>query len=264
MAAAAGGVLYLDPFFAPYFPILLLLALAVGVLVTRELVALIPAENRPREWLCLLGVVLFILIPFPLPISVPERGWGVEIFAAFFLLAILVEIACYREPGRCVTRVAHALFIIAYLGLLPNYFLRIRWLPTDYTGWMLALAIFVPKCCDIGAYITGRLIGKHKFTPLLSPKKTWEGIAGGLVFAVMTAMTAGEFVPVFNNGIIEAIAFGLALGFAGILGDLAASMIKRDALAKDSSRAVPGFGGVLDVIDSILFAGPVAYFWFRS
>lgn len=268
MAAAAGGVLYFDSFFAPYFPILLLLALAVGVLVTRELVALIPAENRPREWLCLLGVVAFVSLPFAVQslggLTPTAREISPFAFAGFVLLALLVEMFFYRQPGQCVTRVAHAVFIVGYLGLLPSFFLMIRWLSSEHSGWMLALAIFVPKCCDIGAYASGRIFGKHPFTPRLSPKKTWEGIAGGLVFSIGVAVVAGEFVPVFPHGIGEAAAFGLVLGIAGILGDLAASMIKRDALAKDSSGAVPGFGGVLDVIDSILFAGPVAYFWFRN
>ena len=99
--------------------------------------------------------------------------------------------------------------------------------------------------------------------PRLSPKKTWEGFAGGLAFAVATAVIAGQFVPVFRHGFVEAAAFGLVVGIAGVLGDLAESLIKRDGLSKDASKAVPGFGGVLDVIDSILFAGPVAYVWFR-
>ena len=264
MAAAAGGVLYFDSFFAPYFPILLLLALGVGVLATRELVSLIPAENRPRKWVCLTGVVLFVLLPFLHPFSILERVSSGGVFAAFTVVALLVEMARYREPGRCVTRVAHTLLVVAYLGLLPSYFLKIRWLVSDYTVWMLALAIFVPKCCDIGAYAVGRIFGKHPCAPLLSPKKTWEGLAGGIVFAIVTAVIAGQFVPVFRHGILEAAAFGLVVGLAGILGDLAESMIKRDGLAKDASKAVPGFGGVLDVIDSILFAGPVAYFWFRG
>jgi len=264
MAAAAGGVLYVDFFFAPYFPILLLLALVVGVLATRELVALIPTENRPREWLCLLGVIALVSMPFAFQflggLTPTAREFG-SIFAAFLMLALLVEMYFYRQPGQCVTRVSHALFASGYLGLLPSFFLLIRWLP-NHSGWMLALAIFVPKCCDIGAYATGRIFGKHPFTPRLSPKKTWEGIAGGLVSSIGVAVMAGEFVPVFHDGIGEAALFGLVLGIAGILGDLAASMIKRDAFAKDSSRTVPGFGGVLDVIDSILFAGPVAYYWF--
>ncbi len=264
MAAAAGGVLYFDASFAPYYPILLLLALGVGILATRELVALIPAENRPREWLCLTGVVVLILHPFA---SIALGGLTptarVEtIFGASAILALLVEMAFYREPGRCVARAAHAVFVIAYLGLLPSFFLMIRWLPSEHGAWMLALAIFVPKCCDIGAYFTGRLIGKHPMTPRLSPKKTREGLAGGLTLASVVAVIAGEFVPVFHGGIVEAAAFGLVVGLAGVFGDLAESLIKRDALSKDASNAVPGFGGVLDVIDSILFAGPVAYIWF--
>jgi len=263
MAAAAGGVLHFDATFAPYYPILLLLALAVGILATRELVALIPADHRPREWLCLLGVVTLVLLPFlRLPLTISERGLRGEVFAAFAILALLVEMAVYREPGRCVTRAAHAVFVIAYLGLLPSFFLTIRWLPSEQSTWMLALAIFVPKCCDIGAYFAGRLIGRHPMTPKLSPKKTWEGLAGGLAVAVGTAVAAGEFVPVFRYGLPEAAAFGLVVGIAGVLGDLAESLIKRDALSKDASKSVPGFGGVLDVIDSILFAGPAAYIWF--
>ena len=263
MAAAAGGVLYFDAWFAPHYPILLLLALAVGILATRELVALIPVENRPREWLCLVGVTALILLPFlRLPLSASERGLGGEVFAILAIVVLLVEMADYREPGRCVTRGAHAVFVIAYLGLLPSFFLMIRWLPSEHSTWMLALAIFIPKCCDIGAYFAGRAFGKHPMTPRLSPKKTWEGLAGGLVVAVGTAIAVGQCVPLFSGGIIDAAAFGLFVGIAGVLGDLAESLIKRDASAKDASRTVPGFGGVLDVIDSILFAGPVVYLWF--
>jgi len=263
MAATAGGVLYVDSFFAPYYPILLLLALAVGVLATRELVALTPAENRPREWLCLLGVVTLLVLPFAQRVLMfGNRSTMGEVFAAFLIFAFLVELSHYREAGRCVSRVAHFVFVLAYVGILPSFFLALRWLHYENSGWMLALAIFVPKCCDIGAYFTGRLIGRHPMTPKLSPKKTWEGFAGGLAFAVGTAVAAGEFAPVFRYGVIEAAAFGLVVGLAGILGDLAESLIKRDALSKDASKNVPGFGGVLDVIDSILFAGPVAYIWF--
>ena len=109
MAAAAGGVLYVDSFFAPYFPILLVLALAVGMLATRELVALIAAENRPREWLCLLGVITLVSMPFAVQflggLTPTAREFG-SIFAASLLLALLVEMYHYREPGQCVTRAA--------------------------------------------------------------------------------------------------------------------------------------------------------------
>ncbi len=262
MAAAAGGVLFFDAYCYPYYPILLLLALAVGTLATRELLSLLPTENRPRGWLCLLGVATLIVLPFVRAVfMVGDKGSMGEVFAALLFFAFLVEVFLYREPGRCVTRVAHFVFVVGYLGILPSFFLKLRWLGEN-SGWMLALAIFVPKCCDIGAYFTGRIVGRHPMTPKLSPKKTWEGLAGGLALAVGTAVAASQFAPIFEGGIVDATAFGLVVGSAGVLGDLAESLIKRDARAKEASHAVPGFGGVLDVIDSILFAGPVVYLWF--
>jgi phosphatidate cytidylyltransferase len=123
----------------------------------------------------------------------------------------------------------------------------------------LALAIFVPKSCDIGAYFTGRAIGRHKMTPTLSPKKTWEGAAGGLVTAVLAALGINAINPLLTWP--SAIGFGIVVGITGMVGDLMESLIKRDCEKKDASDLVPGFGGVLDVVDAILFAAPVSYAW---
>ena len=132
---------------------------------------------------------------------------------------------------------------------------------------MLAITILVPKCNDIAAFFTGTFLGRTKMTPLLSPKKTWEGFAGGMIggtlVSVAVSLVASAFdVTVFRGGVLEAVAFGLVVGVAGVLGDLAESLIKRDCQTKDASRDIPGFGGLLDVIDSVLFAAPVAYLWF--
>ena len=128
----------------------------------------------------------------------------------------------------------------------------------------VALAIFVPKMCDTGAYFTGRLLGRHKMAPVLSPKKTLEGAAGGLGLATLTTILVNQyFGPVLSGGLLAEIGFGLSVGLTGMLGDLAESLIKRDCLAKDASAIMPGFGGVLDVVDSIVFAAPVAYWWLR-
>jgi phosphatidate cytidylyltransferase len=99
-------------------------------------------------------------------------------------------------------------------------------------------------------------------TPILSPKKTREGYIGGLVVAVATTVLANAWLQVLG-GVAAAVGFGVTVGLAAIYGDLAESLIKRDCRQKDASSAVPGFGGVLDVIDSILFAAPVAYCWLR-
>jgi phosphatidate cytidylyltransferase len=157
----------------------------------------------------------------------------------------------------------------AYLGLLPSFLVQLRWLdaatttPRDARA-ALALAIFIPKCCDIGAYFTGRLLGRHPMSPLLSPKKTWEGLMGGLLLSATVAVAMNRSLSVVPGGDVSAAAFGLVVGGVGALGDLAESLIKRDCRRKDASNVMPGFGGVLDVIDSIVFAAPVAYYWLRG
>src|SRR5262249_34252678 len=109
------------------------------------------------------------------------------------------------------------------------------------------------------------LLGRHRMTPVLSPKKTWEGAAGGIAAAAATAIGLDRFgpAPVLHNALWAEIGFGVTVGAAGMLGDLAESLIKRDCRQKDASQAVPGFGGVLDVVDAVLFAAPVAYAWFH-
>ena len=122
------------------------------------------------------------------------------------------------------------------------------------------------KGSDIGAYTMGRIAGRNKLWPRLSPNKTIEGAIGGLAFGVLASLIVSSVARFALRapclGWLESIAFGLVVAPAAQLGDLMESMIKRDCAVKDASSAVPGFGGVLDVLDSLLFAAPVAYgFW---
>ena len=100
-------------------------------------------------------------------------------------------------------------------------------------------------------------------TPVLSPKKTWEGTIGGLITGVLFTILIDRYGPaaVLHENVLLEMGFGLSVGIAGILGDLAESLLKRDCQTKDASTAMPGFGGVLDVVDAILFSAPVAYLW---
>jgi phosphatidate cytidylyltransferase len=263
LAAAMGGVLVGDSYLAPSYPFLLACVLAVGWTASRELLALIPNPDRPHAGFCTAAVLAvlssnwaqLLLGAFAHP-SQPVLG----LFASSVIGVFLLEMARYRETGRAVSRVAHTALAVAYLGVLPSFFVQLRWLP-EHSGLALTLTVFVPKVGDIGAYFTGRFLGRHRFSPLLSPKKTWEGFVGGLLASVLTAVGLSFAGPVFRYGWVEAALFGLAVGLAGVLGDLAESMVKRDAQAKDAAKRIPGFGGVLDVIDSVLFAGPVAYWW---
>jgi phosphatidate cytidylyltransferase len=272
LIALAAGALAFDP--APWFPILLVMMLLLSVAACCELQLLLGPERRPPTWSVLAGVVAVVLANWP----AHRWDWGepwrpvLYAFVAVVLAAFLLEMATFREPGHSVVRIALAVWAVAYLGLLPSFLAQLRWWPADEAlsgpdrrgAAALALTIFVPKFCDVGAYFTGRLLGRHRMSPVLSPKKTWEGLAGGLALSVLTAWAINHYLPGLPLSDLSAAGFGLAVGGAGVLGDLAESMVKRDCRRKDASQAVPGYGGVLDVLDSILFAAPVAYWWLRG
>jgi phosphatidate cytidylyltransferase len=124
----------------------------------------------------------------------------------------------------------------------------------------------VVKMGDIGAYAIGRLIGRHKLAPRLSPGKTIEGVVGALAFSCLASWAVFRWLtPVWTPSSVRPgpwwgwIAFGLVVSVAGIVGDLAESLLKRDVGLKDSSHWLPGFGGVLDMLDSLLLSAPVAW-----
>lgn len=148
-------------------------------------------------------------------------------------------------------------FNIFYLGFLSCFILGIR---IDYGLWELVMFIMVIKFSDIGAYTFGKNFGKRKFSPRISPNKTWEGVLGACVFGGIVAYVFAAVCGIM--GVWAAIVFGLLFGYLGQLGDLIESMIKRDAGQKDSSDKIPGFGGLLDVIDSPVATAPLAYLYF--
>jgi phosphatidate cytidylyltransferase len=270
LIALVVGMLIADQHLAPWFPFLFLFQLGLTVAACFEFIHVLGPNRTPQRAVCYLGVVVFTLANWL--VNCPAfhaHAWSIliGILAGFLLLAFLYEMAGYFGPGRSVERIALTWLIVGYLGLLPCFFAQIRWLPGEHqdNSVRLALAVFVPKCCDIGAYTLGRLIGTHKMAPVLSPKKTWEGAVGGVFGAVLAAIAIDRLVPTPTSVLREwhwQVGFGATVGLAGMFGDLAESLIKRDCRIKDASTVVPGFGGVLDVLDAILFAAPVAYFWF--
>jgi phosphatidate cytidylyltransferase len=279
LIALVAAVLFLDG--APYYPCLLIFVLFLALAGTVELHDLVGAAHGLPVWLEVSAVLAVLLANWPAHLWGGEPWFAVlAAFAAVVLAAFLIEMATFRPPdpgaengtGRVVLRIALLVWTAAYLGLLPSFLVQLRWRPpalpeeVSYDGaGALALTIFAAKSCDIGAYFTGRLLGRHPMTPVLSPKKTWEGLAGGLVLSAAVAVAINRllFVPALRGGDVAAASFGLVVGGAGALGDLAESLIKRDCRRKDASHRVPGFGGVLDVVDAVLFAAPVAYGWLR-
>ena len=177
---------------------------------------------------------------------------------AFFLMWALF--AHYRRRGidGVLADCGASCLAVVYLGGLAAFIVAVR---VEIGLWEALMLICVVKCSDIGAYTFGRLFGKHKFSPRVSPGKTWEGLAGavGVAMAVSLAF-AGLFDTMLGW---QALIFGACFAVIGQMGDLAESMMKRDAGQKDSSNRVPGYGGILDVVDSPLVAAPFGYLFFR-
>ncbi len=187
-----------------------------------------------------------------------SEGMYLLLALAFVLAAMFLQQHFQHGNDGALANCGISCFSLLYLGLLGAFVLGIR---IDEGPWAVLMFIFVVKSSDIGAYTLGKLFGKHKLSPRVSPKKTWEGLAGAIIAAMIVSIA---FTLVF--GIMQVWAapiFGACMAVIGQLSDLAESMLKRDAQQKDSSNRVPGFGGILDVIDSLLFAAPVAYAFFR-
>jgi phosphatidate cytidylyltransferase len=200
-------------------------------------------------FICITAYVHHRLLPLP---------WlSLAVVAAFFMLLAVY----YRRYGlnQVLRDCGVGTFSLVYLGLLGAFAIRLR---VDYGVWALFMYVCTVKLSDVGAYTFGRLYGKHKFAPKLSPGKTWEGLAGAAVAAAVVALVFSLVGgPVIMTWPL-ALLFGVIMAVVGQLGDLAESMLKRDAAVKDSSSMIPGFGGVLDILDSPLAAAPVAYIFF--
>ncbi len=184
------------------------------------------------------------------------------------ILAVLLAMLAYirhQEIKGAATAVAATGFAFLYLGLALSFLMAVR---REHSVWAMVAVVFIVKACDSGAYFTGTAIGRHKLIPWISPGKTWEGLIGGLI----TSALAGLGFVALNRSFDSAFApaaltladgaiLGLILGLVGQAGDLSASVLKRDAGVKDAGKILPGFGGAIDMLDSLLIAGPVAYWY---
>jgi len=151
---------------------------------------------------------------------------------------------------------------ILYVGWLLSYILELRGLGNG-RSWVF-LALFATFGSDTAAFFVGRAIGKHKLAPTISPNKTWEGAIGGLLGAVIISLLFLLPTPVQLSASLtwwQAVILGLLISFFGQLGDLVESLLKRNVGVKDSGNLIPGHGGILDRMDSIVFAVVVVYYW---
>ncbi len=239
-------------------------ALALSPLASYELVRILRqngvAASKRITWL---ASVAGILVSCTVPESL-DATLAVALVSSVGVLVLLVSLAFYSR-GKTVEGVVAAaggtLLAFVYLGLLFGFILAIR---RNHSEWMVLGLLLITKSCDIGAFFTGISLGRRKMIPWLSPGKTWEGLAGGVALATGLGMLAAAYSHLNPNdppfALWQGAVLGATLALVGQAGDLIESLFKRDAGIKDSSGALPGFGGLLDVIDSPLLAAPAA-FW---
>jgi len=220
---------------------------------------------RTVSWLTALAGGAGFAVMFVLPRGTDNASLALAVLASLVvgaLIAALVTFSRHENFTGVVASTATVVFAMVFLGLTLGFYLFIR---ETHSAWWLVGIVLTTKSCDIGAYATGRVIGRHRLIAWLSPGKTWEGLLGGIVLAAgVGALLASA------SGMLDSPSdrlpplFGAACGgvfaLVGQFGDLTVSLFKRDAGVKDSSALLPGMGGVLDVIDSLIPVGPVA-FW---
>jgi phosphatidate cytidylyltransferase len=181
----------------------------------------------------------------------------VGVFGAIALSVLLVGlmgIMAGPRPGITV-RMAVTLLGVLYLGLGISALLLLRRL--DVGTAVVLTVVFGTWAGDTMAYFTGRFFGSTPMAPKLSPKKTWEGFAGGAISTVLLVVFIGLYTPL---GPVDSLALGAVIAVVGPLGDLFESLVKRDVQIKDSGRGIPGHGGVLDRFDALLWTSVAAYF----
>lgn len=239
--------------------------LGLAVLAARELAAMLKAKGivsskRLMTGAAVGGLMLSYLTPAGLSGSTAMAIAGTG--CAITLVTSLVYFSRNKSTDGVIAGAGGVLLSLVYLGFMFGFVLAIR---REHSAWVVLWVLAVTKSCDIGAYFTGKALGKHKLIPWLSPGKTWEGLAGGVALSSVVAIIGLSLLrdAHLNPGVktVEAIVVGAVFGLVGQVGDLLESLLKRDAGTKDSGSSIPGFGGVLDVLDSPILVAPVAYWW---
>ena len=252
----------------PHGLVLFAFACGLSVLIAREVAAFLRGAGLPASmFTCVAAALLGILgtsLSTLLPTGVGVSG-ALATAIALMLVIALLRMSSDRDPKGSLALVGGTLLAGVYGGVFLGFWMLVR---LEHSPWVLVGAILTTKSCDIGAYFTGMSIGRHKMIPWLSPKKSWEGLAGGVVTATLVgaglaALSARCELPADRIPVWVGAIGGALCAVIGQAGDLAESAFKRDSGLKDSGRILPGMGGVLDVLDSPLFTGPVVYWLLR-
>jgi len=264
----------LDAWAGKSAPILLALACLLTLRSTWELVQLLRVRFEPSfpllavAGLAVVGanwIVAWIAPEAPYDTLAGRLGPPMLAFSLAVMALFVAGMARYRAPGKTTETLGAELVTLTYVAIFVSLTAQLRWIDADKLGYLpLASLVVATKCGDICAFFGGRLFGKTKLSPLISPGKTWAGAIGAFLGAAAGSwafcawgtrwLTDAEPGPWY-----WAVLYGIVLGVVGLVGDLAESLLKRDVGVKDSAPLLPGFGGLLDLLDSVIFSGPAAY-----
>ena len=251
----------------------------VGLL---EFYGMVEENSLPRfKWLGLAGGVALVGTLFvylsglaKAQLGEPTMGGAAELelgVLAVLLLVLLVRRVFAHPAAPSFSMVGHTMLGVLYVSWLLVFLLKIYFYaaPVDAKfdpGYCLLFFILATKSSDIGAFLLGSMIGRHKMIPKVSPAKTWEGLVGALLLSTTAAMLMAHYWGDTKLGgltPLHAAALGPLLGVGAVLGDLVESVFKRDSGVKDSGSFFPGIGGILDLLDSLLFNAPLMFLYLR-
>lgn len=186
-------------------------------------------------------------------------------FLILFVLGLCTRQFFSKSNTAGIVAISTTLFGLMYVPWLLNFIQKINFFPKVDGHYYLIYFILITKFSDSGAYAVGSLIGKHKMIPRISPGKTWEGFGGAIVVSTVASLiftrVFADKMPQMNA--LHAVILGVVLSVCAVVGDLIESLFKREAGVKDSGRLFPGIGGILDLLDSLLFNAPIMYLYLR-
>ena len=241
--------------FAVGGPALLLVLAAISIVGQNEFYHAVDMKHDVLRHLGYAMTVIYYLMVF-----FEGRKYIAGMIVGTLLVLLIVYVASY--PRYRIEDISIAFFGVCYVSVMMSYiYLTRHYLDGKYYVWLILLCSWG---CDTLAYCTGMLIGKHKMTPLLSPKKTWEGAFGGAIGAALLGLIYGLILGSrMNDTVKPAVTCAIACFIGAIIsmiGDLAASGVKRNHNVKDYGHLIPGHGGILDRFDSMLFTAPAVYY----
>lgn len=246
------------PFFSPLF----VLAIAVVIAVAGyEFLQIAESKNykpliKSGAAACFLyTIACFLAVKYPVAETLPLLVLFVTMVGSFFYY--------FSRGDQPIANLSITLFSLVYVAIPLSTWIGIAALREG--SWWLVYLLFVTKFTDIGAYFVGSNLGKNKLSPYISPGKSIEGAVGGLITGTFVSFLFYLFstsIPL-QITLVQSLWLGLLISFMGQMGDLAESLIKRDAGVKDSSR-IPGLGGILDMVDSLVFTSPIVYIFLKT